>query len=287
MSQSARTLGSGGPVVSAVGLGAMPLSIAGRPPEPTALETIHAALDHGVTLIDTADAYCLDQNDFHHNERLIAKALRGRSERVIVATKAGCRRPGGAWTVDGRPEALTETAHASLAALGQDAIDLLQLHAPDTRVPFAESVGALARLREAGKVRLVGLSNVTVEQVEAARAIVDIASVQNRWNPLDRSAERSGLLAYCTRHGIAFLPYSPFGGMRAAPDLGLRAGLAQLARKRRMSPHRLLLAWMLAKGPTVIPIPGARRADSIMDSAGAAGVTLSAADVVLVDQALS
>jgi aryl-alcohol dehydrogenase-like predicted oxidoreductase len=282
-----RTLGKDGPTLSPIGLGGMLLSISGRPPEDQAIRTIHAALDAGITLIDTADAYCLDDSDFNHNERLIAKALAGRRESVLVATKCACRRPGGAWTVDARPEYLMEAAHKSLAALGVDCLDLLQLHAPDARVPFADSVGALADLRQQGKVRFVGLSNVTVAQIEAARKITPIASVQNRYNPVERGAEKDGVLDYCTRHTIAFLPYSPFGGTRGAPLLGTIGRLADEARRRRMTPYRLVLAWMLAKSPVVIPIPGARRPESIQESALAAGAVLSPIDVKTIEAAFT
>lgn len=273
--------------MSAVGLGGMLLSISGRPPEDQAIRTIHAALDAGISLIDTADAYCLDETEFNHNERLIAKALVGRRESVLVATKCACRRPGGAWTVDARPEYLREAAHKSLTALGVDCLGVLQLHAPDSRVPFADSVGALAELHREGKVRFVGLSNVSVAQIEEARKIVPIASVQNRYNPEDRGVEKDGVLAYCNRHEIAFLPYSPFGGTRGAPVLGTLGKLAEEARRRRASPYRLVLAWMLAKSPMVIPIPGARRPESIEDCARAPELVLSPADVKAIEAAFS
>lgn len=282
-----RRIGADGPTVSGVGLGAMLLSISGRPPEDRAIATIHAALDEGVTFIDTADAYCLDDSEFNHNERLIARALKGRSEKVLVATKAACRRPGGAWTVDARPEYLIEAAHASLRALGVEAIDLLQLHAPDGRVPFADSVGALAELHRQGKVRFVGLSNVNVSHVEQAREIVPIVSVQNRWNPLDRRPESDGMLDYCTRHKIAFLPYSPFGGTRGAATLNMIGRLGDEAKRRRMSPYRLVLAWMLAKSPMVIPIPGARRPESIVDCAKAGELELGPNDLKAIEAAMA
>ncbi len=269
-------------MVSAVGLGGMYLSIQGRPDEAQALATIHAALDAGVTLIDTADVYCLDDGEIGHNERLIAKGLRGRRERAVVATKGGLRRPGGAWTRDARPERLREACAASLAALGVDAIDVYQLHAPDDRVRFADSVGALARLREEGKIRQIGLSNVSAAQIEEALRIVPIASVQNRWNPSWRAPEQDGVLAACERHGLAFLPHSPFGGARSARDLGQTGTLARAAAGRAVSPHRLVLAWMLAKSPVVIPIPGARRPESIRDSAAAADLELGPADVAAI-----
>jgi aryl-alcohol dehydrogenase-like predicted oxidoreductase len=282
-----RKLGPQGPLVSAVGLGGMLLSISGRPPEDQGMAVIEAALDAGVTLIDTADCYCLNERDFNHNEKLIAKALRSRREHVTVITKCACRRPGGAWTVDGRPEYLTEAAHASLRSLGVEALDLLQLHAPDSRVPFADSLGALGRLQEQGKVKQLGLCNVTVAQIEEARRVVPITSVQNRWNIADRSPETGGVLDYCTRHGLAFLPYSPFGGTLGAPALSKHKHLGEEARRRRISPYRLLLAWMLAKSPAVVPLTGARRTESIMDDAAAAEELLAESDIKAVEAAIT
>ena len=282
-----RRLGAGGPTVSAIGLGGMYLSINGRPDEATALATIHAALDAGVTLIDTADVYCTDDGDIGHNERLIAKAIGGRRERVVIATKGGLRRPRGAWTRDGRPEALRSACEASLRALGVSTIELYQLHAPDEHVRFADSVGELARLRDAGKIRHVGLSNVTVTQLEEARRIVPIASVQNRWSPGHRQPERDGVLTACTRAGIAFLPYSPFGGAAGARGLAGTGILGEEAARRGVTPHRLVVAWMLAKSPIVIPIPGARRKESIQDSARATELTLSPGDVARIEASFS
>jgi aryl-alcohol dehydrogenase-like predicted oxidoreductase len=278
-----RQLGPGGPTVGEIGLGGMYLSITGRPEEAQAIRAVHAALDAGVTLIDSADVYCFDDRDIGHNERLIAKALAGRSEAVVVATKGGLRRPRGSWTRDGRPEHLAAACEASLKALGVATIELYQLHAPDSAVPFAESVGAIARLREQGKVKRVGLSNVSAAELAEAQRLVPIASVQNRWNPGHRSPEHDGVLAACTAAGIAFLPYSPFGGASGALALGERSKLGAEAKRRGMSPHRLVLAWMLAKSPVVIPIPGVRREASARDSAGASGVELSAADVAAVE----
>ncbi len=272
--------------VGAVGLGCMPLSIRDRPTEDEGVRTIHAALDAGVTLLDTADVYCLDHRDIGHNERLIARALREKPTRgVVVATKGGLERPNGAWTRNARPASLRAACERSLAALGVARIDVYQLHAPDPAVPFGESVGELARLRTEGKIARVGLSNVSVAEIEAAAAIVPVVSVQNRWNPLHRAPETDGVLDHCTKHGIAFLPYSPFGGTGAAPSLGSASGLAAEAKRRGVSPHRLVLAWMLARSPVVIPIPGARRATSAVDSAAAADLALTSDDVAAVERA--
>ncbi|MEO5729625.1 MAG: aldo/keto reductase, partial [Byssovorax sp.] len=269
-----RQLGPDGPQVSAIGLGGMYLSITGRPDEAQAIRAVHAALDAGVTFIDTADVYCLDDSDIGHNERLIAKALKGRSEKVLVATKGGLRRPKGSWTRDASPEHLARACEQSLAALGVEAIDLYQLHAPDPNGPVLESVGAIARLREAGKVRRVGLSNVDAQEITEAARIVPIASVQNRWNPGHRHPEEDGVLAACEAAGIAFLPYSPFGGASGAKTIADLGGLSAEAKRRGVSVHRLVLAWMLAKSTVTLPIPGARRPETIRDSAGAAELGL-------------
>jgi aryl-alcohol dehydrogenase-like predicted oxidoreductase len=283
-----RTLGSSGLAVSAVGMGGMYLSIRDRPGEDDAVRTLHAALDAGVTLLDTADVYCLDHRDIGHNERLIARALRERKgTSVVVATKGGLERPKGAWTRNGRPDHLRRACEASLVALGVGRIDVYQLHAPDPSVPLVESVAELARLRAEGKIAHVGLSNVTVREIDEARAVVPIVSVQNRWNPGHRAPESDGVLSYCSEHRIAFLPYSPFGGASGAKALSRTGRLAGEAKRRGMSPHRLVLAWMLAKSPSVIAIPGARRVESIVDSAKAADVELSADDVIAVERAFS
>jgi aryl-alcohol dehydrogenase-like predicted oxidoreductase len=264
----------------------MLLSISGRPPEDQSIAVIHAALDAGITLIDTADAYSVDERDSSHNEKLIAKALRGRRGRALISTKVGCRRPGGAWTVDARPEHLTEAAHKCLDALSTDTLDVLSLHAPDIRVPFEESVGALARLREAGKVRHVGVCNVTVDQIERARRVTPIACVQNRWNVNDRRPETDGVLDYCAANGLTFLAYSPFGGTLGAPSLGTYGRIVEEARRRRVSVYRLLLAWMIARCPVAVPIAGARRVESIEDSAAAGNLVLSPADVKTIESTL-
>jgi aryl-alcohol dehydrogenase-like predicted oxidoreductase len=283
-----RALGASGLTVSAVGLGGMYMSIQGRPSEDDAVRTIHAALDAGVTLIDTADVYCLDHRDIGHNERLIARALREKkASAIVVATKGGLERPGGAWTRNARPEHLRSACEASLVALGVERIGVYQLHAPDPAVPLEESVGELARLRAEGKVAHVGLSNVSVREIERAAAIVPIVSVQNRWSPTYRGPEQDGVLAHCAAKGIALLPYSPFGGAGGARTLGGTGRLAEEAARRGVSPHRLVIAWMLAKSPVVIPIPGARRAESVVDCAKASDLALSPADVAAIAKSFS
>ncbi|MDQ6648793.1 MAG: aldo/keto reductase [Actinomycetota bacterium] len=272
----------GGRSVSAIGLGAMPMSIEGRPDEERSVRTIHAALDAGVTLIDTADAYSLGADEVGHNERLIARALAtyaGDTSEVLVATKGGHTRPGdGSWALDGSPAHLRHACEASLKALGVDVIGLYQFHRPDPGVPYAESVGTLKELQDEGKVRLVGISNASVEQIHEAMGIVDLASVQNQFSPAFRSSEPE--LALCAEHGIAFLPWSPLGGIAKAGQLGGRHdAFAEVARAHGVSPQQVALAWHLAKAPVVLPIPGASRPETIVDSAAAADLELTAAEL--------
>jgi aryl-alcohol dehydrogenase-like predicted oxidoreductase len=272
--------------VSAIGLGEMPMSLAGRPDEARSIRTIHAALDAGVTLIDTADAYCIDGSELGHGERLVAKALAawpGDADRVLVATKGGHTRPGREWGLDGRPEYLRRACEASLRALGVEAIGLYQLHRPDPKVPFGESVGALAELKEAGKVRLVGLSNVSVDQIRQARQLVQVASVQNEFSPRFRRSE--GELAYCAAERIAFLPWSPLGGIGRGRDLGGRhRAFAEVAEAHGVSSQQVALAWQLAKAPVVIPIPGSSRPETIVDSAAATRLRLSDDELARLDR---
>ena len=280
-----RTRSLGGLTVSAIGLGGMPMSIEGRPEEQRSIDTIHAALDAGVTLIDTADAYHLKPGEAGHNERLIARALAtydGDTSDVLVATKGGHIRPGdGSWTVDGSPAHLRQAAEASLKALGVDAIGLYQFHRPDPKVPYEESIGALKDLLDAGKIRLAGISNATIDQIDTARRILGdghLASVQNQFSPAFRSSEAE--LRHCADLGIAFLPWSPLGGIGRAGDLGAEhSAVQEIADAHGVSPQQVTLAWMLALAPVVIPIPGASRPASITDSAQAAGLVLTGAEV--------
>jgi aryl-alcohol dehydrogenase-like predicted oxidoreductase len=277
----------GGLPVSAVGLGEMPMSLAGRPDEARSVRTIHAALDAGVTLIDTADAYCRDGSELGHGERLVRKALAawsGDRDRVLVATKGGHTRPGREWGLDGRPEYLRQACEASLRALGVEAIGLYQFHRPDPKVPFLESVGALAELKAAGKVRRVGLSNVSVDQIRQAREVVEVASVQNEFSPRFRRSE--GELAFCAANRIAFLPWSPLGGIGRGGSLGQgrHRAFAEVAEAHGVSPQRVALAWELAKAPLVIPIPGSSRPETILDSAAAASLRLTADELARLDR---
>jgi aryl-alcohol dehydrogenase-like predicted oxidoreductase len=266
----------------------MHLSIDGRPAEAAGIAAIHASLDAGVTLIDTADVYCLDQTEIGHNERLIARALaswRGPRDRILVATKGGLIRPEGRWERDARPERLQRACERSLKALGVEAIELYQLHAPDHQVPFADSIGALADMQRAGWIRRVGLSNVSVAQIKEAEAIVKVDSVQNRLNPFFREAITDGVVAYCGGRGIAFLAYSPTGGGRLTKKIPQHPAARAVAERRGISPHQAVLAWVLAQGPTVIAIPSSRRVEHAIDGAGAGSLSLTPADLAEIDRA--
>jgi aryl-alcohol dehydrogenase-like predicted oxidoreductase len=279
-----RTLGDAH--VFPIGLGGMPLSLEGRPDEDQSIRTIHAALDAGVNLIDTADAYAYDDADVGHNERLIAKALRGRRDGVVVATKGGHTRRGQAWEVDGRPEHIRAACEASLAALETDVIDLYQFHRPDPAVPYAESIGAFRELQDAGKVRWVGVSNASVEQLSEALAVVDVVSVQNQL-ALDFTAPiERGELAAATERGLAFLPWSPLGGIGNADGTGDVSPVKEAAERHGVSPQQVVLAWLLALSPFVIPIPGSSRPETIADSARAVELALSEEEVRAISAAV-
>ncbi|WP_062531130.1 aldo/keto reductase [Demequina rhizosphaerae] len=283
-----RTLGDR--TVGAIGLGGMPMSIEGRPDEARSLATIHATVEAGVTLIDTADAYHLEAGETGHNERLIAKALRqlgSAAADVLVATKGGHLRPGdGTWTQDGDPAYLKRAAKASAAALGVEAIGLYQFHRPDPRVPYADSVGAIRDLLDEGVIRMAGISNATVAQIDEANAILGgrLVSVQNQFSPRFRSSQAE--LEHCGRLGIAFLPWSPLGGIANAPELaGRHAAFQRVADAHGVSVYQAVLAWELALSPTVVPIPGASRPESITDSVGAADVKLSEDEIAALSAA--
>ncbi|GII56883.1 oxidoreductase [Planotetraspora thailandica] len=274
--------------VGEIGLGGMAMSIEGRPDEARSVAAIHAALDAGVTLIDTADAYHLYADEVGHNESLIARALAsygGDTSDVLVATKGGHLRPGdGSWTVDGSPQYIKQAADASLKRLGVDAIGLYQFHRPDPRVPYADSVGAIRDLLDEGKIRMAGISNADPDQIRQANEILGgrLVSVQNQFSPAFRSSEPE--LELCAEMGIAFLPWSPFGGISRAGELGSRfSAFSEVAQAHGVSPQQVCLAWMLAKAPVVIPIPGSSRPETIQDSVKAADLKLSADELSRLD----
>jgi aryl-alcohol dehydrogenase-like predicted oxidoreductase/predicted kinase len=251
------------------------------------LAVIRAALDAGATLLDTADAYCLDERDVGHNERLIARALSGWAgdrARITVATKGGMRRPKGAWVADGRAKHLRDACDASRQALGVDTIELYQLHAVDPKTPIETSVRALARLQEEGKIRDVGLCNVTVSQIKAAQSIASIASVQVSLSPLDDESLRNGVAEYCRENGIRLIGYRPLGGERLK-QLAREPVLSEIAAKHAASNEEVALAWLMSLG--VVPIPGASRNETASSLSRALDIQLDDDDRTALDDRFS
>jgi aryl-alcohol dehydrogenase-like predicted oxidoreductase len=274
--------------VSAIGLGGMPMSIEGRPDRSRSIATIHAALDAGVTFIDTADAYNRDANETGHNESLIAEALRSygaSTDHVLVATKGGLIRPGdGSWLRNGYPEYLKAAAKASCQRLGVEAIGLYQFHRADPSVAYTDSVGAIAELLDEGVIQMAGVSNAEIAMIAAADEVLEgrLVSVQNQFSP--RFATTYGELKYTVDNGMAFLPWSPLGGISSAGALGDRhAAFGSVASAHGVSPQQVALAWELSLSDAVVPIPGASRPESVQDSALAADLELSAEELATLD----
>ena len=282
-----KQLGNTDVTISAIALGGMPLSLSSRPPESQAIEVIHRALDLGVTLIDTADSYCKDESDKHHNERLISKAIqqyKGDTSNVIVATKGGLMRPNGDWTRNGNPDHLRETIKVSFESLGGNKpIDIWQYHAPDPNYTIAESLTPAKEAVESGLIRFIGVSNFSVEQIKQARDVVDIVSVQNQYNPWSRQPEFDGVLKYCEQEKLTFLPWSPLGGSRRVSRLQDIPVISKLAQEKGASVYSIVLAWLRAKSPVIVPIPGASKITSIEDSVRSLEVKLSDQEVSKID----
>ena len=272
------TLTIGGDVsVHRLGFGAMRITgrgVWGPPPDrAVAKAVLRRAVELGVDLIDTADSY-----GPHVSEELIAEALHP-YDGLTIATKGGLERTGpGEWPRNGRPEHLKAACEGSLGRLRVDRIDLYQLHSPDRAVPYAESVGALKELQDEGKVRHVGVSNVSVAQLAEARAIVDVVSVQNRFNLVDRASQ--DVLDVCERSGIGFLAWYPL----AAGNLALPGGVvAEIAHRRGFTPGQVALAWLLQRSPVMLPIPGTGSLDHLEENVEAVELTLTDDDVARLD----
>jgi len=272
--------------VYAIGLGAMPLSIEGRPNQADARDVIDAFVEAGGNFIDTANVYCLDNADIGHNERLIREVLSQgeKREAVIVATKGGLTRPQGRWEVDGRPQWLRASCEKSLRDLGTEAISLYQLHAVDPQVDLAESLGELQRLKEEGKIRHIGVSNVSLDQLQYALQWVEIAAVQNRCNLFEQRDFDNGLVEFCGQNSITYIPHSPVGGHHGHKRLMQQSLLRELSTKYQESSYCIALAWLLQKGEHVLPIPGASKVSSIRDSMRAPALRLHSVDVSRIGQ---
>jgi len=294
-----RKLGHGGPSVSAIGLGCMGMSDAyGPPDEATSIATIHRALDLGINFLDTADVYGPEKN-----ERLVGRAIRDRRDRVVLATKFGnVRSPEGAWIgVNGKPEYVRQACDASLQRLGVDVIDLYYQHRVDPATPIEDTVGAMADLVKAGKVRHLGLSEAAAPTLRRAQAVHPIAALQTEYSLWTRDPEPE-ILPTCRELGIAFVAYSPLGrgfltgrfqsadelepgdwrrsnprfqGENFDKNLEIVRRLEELAATKGCTPAQLALAWLVAQGEDVIPIPGSTRAERVEENAAAARIPLT------------
>jgi pyridoxine 4-dehydrogenase len=256
--------------VNRLGFGAMRLTGDGVWGEPTDRDECKAvlrrALELGVNFIDTADSYGPEVS-----EEIIAEALHPYPDDLVIATKGGYLRPGpGRWEPDGRPEHLREACEGSLQRLRVDRIDLYQFHVPDRKVPYEESIGALKELQDEGKIHLIGVSNVSTEQLAQARAIVDVVSVQNRFNLTDRATEDE--LEQCEQDGLGFIPWFPLAVGRLARPGG---PLDEIAHAHNAAPSQIALAWLLQRSPVMLPIPGTSSVTHLEENVAGAGIELT------------
>lgn len=274
--------------IGPIGLGTQNLSVAGRPDRATAIATIHAALDAGVTFFDSSDAYTTEADGQGHNELLVAEAIRrydGDIAQVIISTKGGLiYRDGGSWIRDGRPAYLKEAARASLDRIGGDALELYHFHKKDPEHDFGDSITALRDLLDEGIIKRAGISNVDLQEIKLAQEILGgrLSSIENHFSFGQRVQREE--MAYAAEQGIAYLLWGPLGGLGGAADIGTRHPvLEQVARERDVSPHRVALAWELRQSSSAIPIPGAVTPEQAIDSAAAASLELSADDLARLD----
>ena len=255
--------------------------------EGRAVGVLHAAFDAGVTLLDTADVYCRDDRDIGHNERLIAQALRswnGDRTRITIATKGGLTRPDGRWQPDGRARHLAAACERSCRALDVASVDLYQLHAVDPRTPLSTSVRALAALQRGGVIKAIGLSNVTVGQIEEARRLAPIDAVQVELSVYHEEAVLSGVAEYCARHGIRLLAYRPLGGRKSLSRIASDPTLLTIAARHGVTPHEVALAWLEDLHAAVVALPGVTRVETVHSSVRARRIPLHEDDRRLLDE---
>jgi pyridoxine 4-dehydrogenase len=268
----------------------MHFSMATRPNEELGFDVIHRVLDLGVTFIDTADSYCRDESDKHHNERFLRRAFDaypGDTSHVVVATKGGCMRPGGSWAINGNPDYIRQAIRESHAALGGDnPITLWQHHMIDPNYPVEVSLAPVHEAVRDGLIRYVGLSNYRIDQLKLAQNVLEVTSLQNQYSPWRRGPEQSGILDYCEQQGITFIASSPLGGSGRAKSLNQIEGLAMLAREKGISPQRLVVAWLMTRSSRILPIPGSSCLANAEDVLSAADVTLTEDEVRRIDEAI-
>jgi aryl-alcohol dehydrogenase-like predicted oxidoreductase len=288
-----KQLGNTNVHISELSLGAMGLSLITRPPESQAIATIHSALDLGINIIDTADSYCIDESDKHHNERLIRKALQqynGDTSHVLVATKGGYIRPEGKWVFSGSPEHLRQTIRESFEALGgEKPIDIWQHHRPDPNYTIEQSLTPVKEAVAEGIIRFVGLSNYSVEEIKRARDLVEVVAVQHQLNPWYRHHEFDGVLNYAKEEKLTFLASSPFGGIqgvRRTTALEKLTVFTEIAEAKGITIYSLMLAWLRSKSPLIVPIVGASKPTNVEASVKALTIKLSAEEVSRLDRSV-
>lgn len=269
--------------VPEIGLGLMPLSMAGRPTRAPAIDVIRGGFESGIRLFDTADVYGLGADDRGHGERLFAEALGEDADDVVLCTKGGVRREGEAWVHEGHPAYLRRACEESLSRLGR--IDLYLLHAIDERVPLEESLGELDRLRQEGKIRACGVSNVTAPQLRRALRAAPIVAVQNQASPYYLDGLTDGVLTLAERQGLAFMAWGPMGSWRAG-RVAHEPILCRIGENRGCSPFQVILAWLLGRSGALIPIPGASQRAKAESSAAAFGLRLERTEIEHLENAI-
>lgn len=264
-----------------IGLGAMPLSITGRPSEAIAIDVIQKFIDLGGNFIDTADVYGLDDTDRGHNEKLIRKALGQKlSDNIILATKGGATRPDGGWGMrGGHPKKLRQACEQSLGNLKIDQHQLYYLHGPDPDVPLAESLGELVRMREEGKIKQIGIANIDLDQLKIALETTEIYAVQNRCNPFCKGDLKNGLIEFCKNNSILYVPYCPLGGWADHAKLASSNLFEPLTQKYSVTSYRICLSWLRQLGKHVIAIPGMDNENQVVENLSAVDLTLDSNDM--------
>ncbi len=283
-----RRLGNTNIEVHSIGLGAMPLSLEGRPNAAQAHSVIESFVQGGGNFIDTANVYCTNASEIGHNEKLIEQVLSKLNYKkdIFVATKGGIKRCKDDWVADGNPEFLRESCEKSLKALKTDSIFLYQLHAPDPEIPLTDSVGELLKLKDEGKIQHIGLSNVNIEHIQLALSITQIMSVQNRCNLFNRASFTNGVIEFCEKNEITFIAHSPVGGHFEHRQQTDNVLLKKLSEEHKASTYQIMIAWLLHKNPTILPIPGASKVSSIIDSLHAMNINLSKEELQLLETSI-